>query len=112
MPRCPSGTVDNYLADRWQRCWFDAARGQWRTLSHEFHYSVLVVEVESASLDNAEEIIRRFVDLHRGRFTDITIYVHQEPAAQPGPVRRIHWEWDEKAFDTLDFAGVKGRKVQ
>ena len=111
-PQCRSGKVDNYLADHWQRCWFDAARGRWRTLSHEFHYDVLVVETESASLDNAEEILRRFVDLHRGRFTDITIYVRLEPASKPGPVRRIHWEWDTKTFDTLDFTGAKGHEVR
>lgn len=105
-PPCRSAPVDNYLDERWQQCWFDAAHGRWRTLSHEFHYNVLVVEVEAASLDDAEEILRRFVDLHRGRFIDITIYVNREPASRPGPTRRIHWEMDSNTFDTLDFAGV------
>jgi hypothetical protein len=50
--------------------------------------------------------IRRFVDLHRGRFIDITIYVYREPASRPGPTPRIHWDLDSDALDTLDFAGV------
>ena len=108
-PRCAPGPVDNYLSEGWQRCWFDAAHGRWRTLSHEFHYDVLVVEVEAASLEDAEEIIRRFIDLHRERFTDITVYVHMEPASRPGPVRRIHWSSDAEALDTLDFTGVRGQ---
>lgn len=108
-PRCRSAPVDNYLAEYWQKCWFDATRGRWRTLSHEFHYNVLVVEVEAASLDDAEEIIRRFVDLHRGRFIDITLYIHQEPASRPGPVRRIHWDIDSDGLDTLNFTGTRGQ---
>ena len=70
---------------------------------------MLVVEVEAASLEDAEEIIRRFIDLHRERFTDITVYVHMEPASRPGPVRRIHWSSDAEALDTLDFTGVRGQ---
>jgi hypothetical protein len=108
-PRCPPPPVDNYLDERWQQCWFDAARGRWRTLSHDFHYNVLIVEVEAASLDDSEEIIRRFIDLHRERFIDITLYVHQEPAAQPGPVRRLHWDLDSNAIDRLDFTGARGQ---
>lgn len=107
--RCPSGPVDNYLATRWQQCWFDAASGRWRTLSHDFHYDVLIVEVEAASLDDAEEITRRFVGLHAGRFMDITIYVYEEPASMPGPIRRVHWASGADELDTLDFTGARGQ---
>ena len=107
--RCPPGSVDNYLDMRWQQCWFEAAHGRWRTLSHDFHYDVLVVEVEAASLDDAPEIVRRFAGVHAGRFTDMTIYVHQEPASKPGRVRRVHWSFATDALDTLDFAGARGQ---
>ena len=26
--RCPSGAVDNYLEERWQQCWLEAANGR------------------------------------------------------------------------------------
>lgn len=107
--RCPSGAVDNYLEERWQQCWFEAGNGRWRTLGHEFHYDVLVIEVEAASLDDAEEITRRFVSLHAGRFTDMTVYVYQVPASMPGPIRRVHWALGSDDLETLDFTGARGQ---
>lgn len=101
--------MDNYLDTRWQQCWFEAAHGRWRTLSHDLHYDVLVVEVEAASLDDAPEIVRRFAALHAGRFNDITVYVYQAPASTPGPIRRVHWASGSDTLDTLDFAGARGQ---
>jgi hypothetical protein len=100
---CPRGTVDNYLLDQWQRCWFDAAHGHWRTLSEDTHYDTLVVQVEAASLADAEEIARRFVKVHaEGYPREILIYVHHETKAPARMVRRVTWS-PKSGFKTLDF---------
>jgi hypothetical protein len=100
---CPRGTVDDYLLDQWQRCWFDAANGRWRTLSDDTHYDTLVVQVEAASLADAEEIARRFVKVHGERYPlEILIYVHQETQAPTRTVRRVTWS-ARSGFRTLDF---------
>ena len=101
--RCPSGAVDNYLLPRWQRCWFDAAHGRWRTVNHELHYDVLVVEVEAASLAVSDEIASRFVELHGERFPlEILIYVRQEAAPPGATIRRVTWS-KRAGFKTLEF---------
>jgi hypothetical protein len=98
--RCPRGTVDNYLLPRWQQCWFDAANGRWRTVNHELHYDVLVVEVEATSLADSDEIAGRFVKLHGERFPlEILIYVRQESDAM---VRRVTWS-KRAGFKSLEF---------
>ena len=103
MRPCPAGTVDNYLLTQWQQCWFDAAHGRWRTLSDDTHYDTLVVQVEAASLADAEEIARRFVQVHGERYPlEILIYVHQESRVPPRTVRRVTWS-AKSGFQTLDF---------
>ena len=100
---CPRGTVDDYLLDQWQRCWFDAKYGHWRTLSEDTHYDTLVVQVEAANLADAEEIARRFVKAHGGRYPlEILIYVHQETKAPARKIRRVTWS-AKSGFTTLDF---------
>jgi hypothetical protein len=100
---CPRGTVDNYLLDQWQRCWFDAAHGHWRTLSEDTHYDTLVVQVEAANLADAEEIAGRFVKAHGDRYPlEILIYVHQETKAPARKIRRVTWS-AKSGFTTLDF---------
>ena len=107
--RCAKGPVDNYLSQQWQQCWFDAPRGRWRTLNHELHYDVLVVEVEAASLADADEIARRFVRLHDDRFSEILIYV--QAASTPTAsriVRRVRWA-RKTGFETLEFVAPPRR---
>jgi hypothetical protein len=100
---CPRGTVDDYLLDQWQRCWFDAKHGHWRTLSEDTHYDTLVVQVEAANLADAEEIASRFVKAHGGRYPlEILIYVHQETKAPARKIRRVTWS-AKSGFTTLDF---------
>jgi hypothetical protein len=109
ITRCPSGKVENYLAVEWQQCWFDAAHGRWRTLNHELHYYTVIVEVEAASLADAEEIARRFADLHGDRFEEITVYVQAESAPETSPIRRVEWSRDARTFEILDFVGSLNR---
>jgi hypothetical protein len=98
--RCPRGTVDNYLLPRWQQCWFDAANGRWRTVNHELHYDVLVVEVKTESLADSDEIAGRFVKRHGERFPlEILIYVQRESDAT---VRRVTWS-KRAGFKSLEF---------
>ena len=100
---CPTGTVDNYLLTQWQGCWFDAAHGHWRTLSDDTHYDSLVVEIEAASLADAEEIAGRFVKVHGERYPlEILVYVHQESRGPNRKVRRVTWS-AKSGFKTLDF---------
>ena len=40
---CPEGAAGALLAVEALQCWFPARHAQWRTLSHESHYDVLVV---------------------------------------------------------------------
>jgi hypothetical protein len=101
--RCPRGTVDNYLLPKWQQCWLEASHGRWRTVNHELHYDVLVVEVEAASLADADEIAGRFVKLHGERFPlEVLIYVRQEAAPPGATVRRVAWS-KRSGFTSLEF---------
>lgn len=105
IPSCPPGPVANYLTADMQQCWQEAAHGRWRTLSHELHYDVLVAEVSADSLADGEEIARRFVDVHGGRFAEILLYVRQESAAGPSEIRRLRWAGGAR-LETLEFVGT------
>jgi hypothetical protein len=98
---CAPGPVDNYMAARWQQCWFDSARGRWRTTNHEFHYDVLVVQVEATTVEDAEEITRRWVGQHRERFQEILVYVRLT-SGTPSTTRRVRWTTGT-GYQTLDF---------
>lgn len=104
---CPR-RVTNYLAAHAQQCWFNGPEGRWRTLAHELHYDVVVVEVEAATLDAAPGIARRFVELHGERFVEIVVYVQAERAPVPSPIRRMRWTRGG-GFETLDFTGTLRR---
>jgi hypothetical protein len=58
---CPSGAGEALLSVDALQCWFAAEHGQWRVLSQESHYDVLVVKVEAFDLRDAGDITRRFV---------------------------------------------------
>jgi hypothetical protein len=98
---CPAGAGAHLLSTDALQCWFTAPNGRWRTLSHESHYAVLVVNVEAADIGDAVLIARRFVARERDRFSEILVYV-QQPSTQTGTIRRIRWT-TEGGFETLDF---------
>lgn len=101
---CPRRWVANYLAAEFLQCWFDAPHGRWRTLNHEFHHTVLVVEVEAATLDDAHEIAARWVRAHREMFSEILVYVQAESAPETPLIRRVRWT-RAKGYGTLEYAG-------
>jgi hypothetical protein len=99
---CPAGVNDLLSVDALQ-CWFSAPHGRWRTLSHESHYAVLVVQVEAADIRDAAGIARRFVDAERGAFAEILLYVQREARTDGDPIRRLRWTAD-LGFESLDFS--------
>lgn len=106
--RCPKRTITSYLEEDLLQCWFDGPSGRWRTLSHDYHYTVLVVEVEAASLDDAREIARRWVDAHNLMFSEILVYVQAAKTPATSPVRRVRWVKD-KGYETLEYLGALER---
>ena len=99
---CPPSAVHDLLSVDALQCWFTAPHGRWRTLSHESHYAVLVVEVEAADIRDAEGIARQFVDAERGTFSEILLYVQREEQADDESIRRVRWTSDV-GFESLDF---------
>jgi hypothetical protein len=100
--QCPASAGDHLLSTDALQCWFTAPHGRWRTLSHESHYAVLVVEVEAADIRDADVIARRFVATERKTFSEILIYVQRERRADGDIVRRVQWT-AEAGFQALDF---------
>jgi hypothetical protein len=103
IQKCPSSVGDQLLSTEALQCWFTAPNGRWRTLSHESHFAVLVVEVEAADIRDAKAIARRFVGTGRQTFSEILLYVQNELRTEGDVVRRIRWTADA-GFETLDFA--------
>jgi hypothetical protein len=99
---CPPSADDRLLSADALQCWFTAANGRWRTLSHESHYAVLVVSVEAADVRDAEMIAQRFVTSERQTFSEILLYVQRELRSAGSIVRRIRWTLDG-GFEALDF---------
>ena len=83
-------------------CWWQAAHGRWRTLSHESHYTSLVVDVEVSDLRDTLEIARRFVTAESSTYSEILLYGHPDAASRSRTVRRIKWSM-QSGFQTLDF---------
>jgi hypothetical protein len=106
---CPSGPVENYLAERAQKCWYDAPHGRWRTLGHDLHYQTIVAETEASSLNDADEIARRFVEVHGGKFEEILIYVQETSAPKSSLIRRVRWI-KGTGYDRLEFVGALRRR--
>jgi hypothetical protein len=108
--------VENYLLSEAQQCWYTSPNGRWRTLNHELHYDVLVVEAEATSFADAEEITRRFVEVHGGAsedftsFTEILVYVQQEGAPVTSTIHRVRWSKSSGAYEVLEFEGSLQRR--
>ena len=99
---CPSEAADALLSVPALQCWFVARHGQWRTLSHESHFDVLVVHIEVFDLRDAEDIAQRFVASEGATFSEILIYAQPESRADGTRIRRVRWT-REKGRETLDF---------
>jgi hypothetical protein len=99
---CPVRAAHDLLSVDALQCWFTAAHGRWRTLSHESHYAVLVIEVEAADIRDADGIARQFVDAERGTFSEILLYVQRQARSAGDRIRRVRWTSD-LGFESLDF---------
>ena len=99
---CPAGAADALLSVAALQCWFTARHGQWRRISQESDFDVLVVQVEAFDLRDAEEIAQRFVAGSRTTFSEILIYVHSDSRASPARIRRVRWT-PESGDETIDF---------
>jgi hypothetical protein len=102
VERCPDGAAGALLDVEALECWFPAKHAQWRTLSHESHYDVLVVTVEAFDLRDAGEIASRFVANQRDTFSEIMIYAHPPPRSGTARIRRVRWT-KEQGSETFDF---------
>jgi hypothetical protein len=99
---CPARAAHDLLAVDALQCWFTARYGRWRTLSHESHYAVLVVEVEAADIRDADGIARQFVDAERASFSEILLYVQHAARSGGAAIRRVRWTTD-RGFESIDF---------
>jgi hypothetical protein len=102
IPRCPPAAAGDLLSADALQCWFDAPHGRWRTLSHESHYTVVVVHVAAQSLQDARDIARRFVAGEGEHFSEILVYAEPESADGRTRTRRVRWTRDG-GFEELDF---------
>jgi hypothetical protein len=59
---------------------FPPMHGRWRTVSHNLHYDLLLVRVAAESLEDADDIGGRFVEVDGERFSEIAIYVAEDSA--------------------------------
>jgi hypothetical protein len=98
---CAAGASQALLSVEALQCWLPAPHGHWRTLSHESHFDVLVVQVEAFERRDAEAIARLFVAGQRETFTEILVYV-REPSRDP--IRRVRWSL-ASGFEVFDFTG-------
>lgn len=102
IPRCSASAAGALLSDDALQCWFNASHGRWRILSHVSLYDTLVVEIETKSLRDADEIATRFAAGERDRFSEILVYARPESAAPPSKVRRVRWT-RSGGFDVLEY---------
>ena len=108
VERCAAGAADDLLSIDALQCWFAASHGRWRTLSHESHYDVLVVDVEALDIRDADEIARRFVAGGSRTFSEILVYVHPDAQYESTRTRRVRWT-RAGGFETFDFAATPAR---
>lgn len=99
---CVAGAERDLLSVSALQCWFQARQGRWRIVSSVPTQGVLLVEVEAAEIDDAEEIAERFVASERGQYLEIMVYVQAEWAGPSTRIRRIHWT-RRGGFETLEF---------
>src|SRR5579864_7048911 len=81
---CTAAAATDLLSVDALQCWFFARHGRWRTLKHESHFDVLVIEAEMLELRDAEEVARRFVFQERQEFSEILLYAYAERRSSRG----------------------------
>jgi len=104
---CVAGASHALLSVEALQCWFRSPHGRWRTLSHDSHLDVLVVQVEALDVRDASGIARAFVTNQRRAFSEILVYVRARPpdGSRSGAsvrTRRVRWT-RAGGFETFDF---------
>jgi hypothetical protein len=107
LPCSPNAAADLLSTDALE-CWFTAAHGRWRTLSHQEAYGALVVQVEAFDPADASEIARRFVESKHEALSEVSVYVQRESTTDPTLIRRIRWTPDA-GYETLEFTAPAAR---
>ncbi len=102
IPMCSVAAADALLSPDALQCWFAARQGRWRILSHVSLYDALVVQVEAQSLQDADEIARRFTERESGLYSEILVYTHPESRKPSSKVRRVRWT-RSNGYDILEF---------
>jgi len=90
------------------QCWLPAPHGRWRTLSHDSHFDVLVVQAEAADLRDAVDVARAFAANQRETFSEILVYVREPAHADRIRTRRVRWT-RTGGFETFDFRAPAGQ---
>jgi len=85
---CVAGASNAPLSVEALECWFTAPHGRWRTLSHESHFDVLVVQAEAADLRDAEAIARALAATQRGTLPNLRVCVRPPPRGPPPGMAR------------------------
>ena len=108
---CAPGASSALLSVDALQCWFVAPHGRWRTLSHESHFDVLVVQTEALDLRDARDIARAFVENNDARrlqpdepFSEILVYVRARSAEASRSVRTRRVRWTRSGgFESFEF---------
>jgi hypothetical protein len=105
---CPAGASNTLLSVEALQCWLMGPHGRWRTLSHESHFDVLVVQAEALDLRNAKAIARAFAANEHTTFSEILVYVHQPRRSGHARIRRVRWN-GPGPLETFDFTAPAGQ---
>jgi hypothetical protein len=97
---CSAAAANALLSPQALHCWFEARHGRWRILSHVSFHDALVVQVEARSLDDADEITRRFTAGDISSFSEILVYTKAE--SPTSRVRRVRWT-RSTGYEVLEF---------
>ena len=89
------------------QCWLRTPHGRWRTLSHDSHFDVLVVQVEATDLRDAVDVARAFAANQRETFSEILVYVHEPGHSDRVRTRRVRWT-KAGGFEIFDFTAPPG----
>jgi hypothetical protein len=99
---CPPNASSALLSVDALQCWLPSPHGRWRTLSHDSHFNVLVVQTEATDLRDAVDIARAFSANQGSAFSEILIYVREPSRGDRVRTRRVRWT-KAGGFETFDF---------
>jgi hypothetical protein len=102
IPPCPAAARQRLMATEALQCWFTAAHGRWRLVSHGTHLEALVVDVIVDDLRDAEAIARDFVASESALYSEVLVYTRVAVPESGSAMRRVRWT-RSAGYDTLEF---------